>query len=226
MELITWSWLIGPGITVIYNPCDILLLWHIYKMRKITSHLSRLPTDHYFSDNLYQRFMQFAFLRFPNDYTHFIYLVFRCIRFFFRKIKFKLTSAKHTMCLVTEWSRSTTSPKWLICLISGALITNSDGFVKISWVNVGFIVCIWYPNKFYGGQSSCNQNVFSRFCRSYKRFLSFLSFLPLLSLQTRWLVEQMKQSLLPLYTSCQHLQSDHSISTFAKSSEKLLFLTP
>ena len=88
------------------------------------------------------------------------------------------------MCLVIEWSRSTTSPKWLIWLISGALIINNNGFVNISWVNVAFIVCIWYPNKFYGGQSSCNQIVFSRFCRFNKGFLSFLSFFPLVFANT------------------------------------------
>ena len=129
------------------------------------------------------------------------------------------------MCLVIEWSRSTTSPKWLIWLISGALIINNNGFVNISWVNVAFIVCIWYPNKFYGGQSSCNQIVFSRFCRFNKGFLSFLSFFPLVFANTViswWNI----QTLLRLYTTCQHLQSDHSISTFAKFSEKLTFLTP
>ena len=56
-----------------------------------------------------------------------------------------------------------------------ALITNSHSFVNIYWVGVAFIAYISYPSRCYGGQSSCNQIFFSRFCCSYEGFLSFLS---------------------------------------------------
>ena len=84
--------------------------------------------------------MQFAFLRFPDDFTHLTYLVFRFFRFFLSEIKIKVTFAYQTICSVTEWSRSTTSLEWLIWLISGdsslpvtILLTLLQTFDPISW---------------------------------------------------------------------------------------------
>ena len=145
-----------------------------------------------------------------DDCTRFIYLVFCYIRIFLSTIKIKLTFIYQAMRSVTEWSRSMTSLEWLIWLISGTIITNSHGFVNISWVSIAFIACASdTPADVTVDKAAVIKSSFCISVNFIRDLWTFSpNFLPLFSLQTLWLVEQMKYSSGILVTN-------HYMSTFA-----------